>query len=106
MRISEKRFLKMQTIVKDLSISWGFRLMERKCLSVLKQRPNTTTGCTERQKILQKQEGIPEKEITSIFRVCIRFILNMVQKANEGIILLISDTPKKNMVRMKKFGMI
>lgn len=24
--------------------------MERKCLSVLKRRPNTITGCTERQK--------------------------------------------------------
>ena len=80
--------------------------MERKCLSVLKRRPNTITGCTERQKILQKQEGIPEKEIISIFQVCIRFILNMVQRANEEIILLILNTPKKNMGRMKIFGVI
>lgn len=80
--------------------------MERKCLSVLKQRLNTIIGCTERQKILQKQEGILEKEIISIFLVCIRFILNMVQRANEEIILLILNTPKKNMGRMKIFGVI
>ena len=80
--------------------------MERKCLSVLKRRPNTITGCTERQKILQKQEGIPEKEIISIFLVCIRFILNMVQRANEEIILPILSMQKKSMDKMKKFDMI
>lgn len=57
-------------------------------------------------KILQKQEGIPEKEIISIFLVCIRFILNMVQRANEEIILPILSMLKKSMDKMKKFDMI
>ena len=55
---------------------------------------------------MQKQEGIPEKEIISIFQVCIRFILNMVQRANEEIILPILSMLKKSMDKMKKFDMI
>ena len=33
-------------------------------------------------------------------------MLDMVQRANEEIILLILNTPKKNMGRMKIFGVI